>query len=277
MKVKFSKYHALGNDFIVIDQLTVRFSRTMKTRLTRAICSFHTGVGADGVLYLSNSRRADCKIEIVNSDGSWAEKSGNGLRIAGFHRASGKRRKLTFETTTSVDEVTLIKKIKNGYLVKVLLGQPNFDTRYIPVRTRQRYLINSPLILGRTKLPVTCLSVGNPHTVLLVNDFNFDWKQIGAELEYARPFSRGTNVEFVKVVNRHKIKVREWERGAGATMSSGTGAAAAVCAIVMLGLVERRCEVVFESGSLFINWDSNTDQIELTGPVQKVTEGTFFF
>jgi len=277
MKIKFAKYHALGNDFIVIDRLNKKYTRHFKSRLTRAICSRRTGVGADGVLYLSSSHKADKKIEIVNADGNWAEKSGNGLRIAGLYLAAGRKKSFTFETMTSIDEVRLMKKIKGGYTVKAVIGSPEFETRKIPVKTRHKYLVNSPLDFGSVKLPVTCLAVGNPHTILLVEDFDFNWPEIGAELEYARPFPNGTNVEFVKVINRHKVRVAEWERGAGATGSSGTGAAAAVCAMVILGLTERRCEVVFDSGSLFVNWDEASDLIELTGPVQKAMEGVFEF
>jgi diaminopimelate epimerase len=277
MKIKFAKYHALGNDFIVVDRLNGKGNRPFRSRLARVICSRHTGAGADGVLYLSSSRLADKKIEIFNADGSWAEKSGNGLRIAGLYLSGSRKKNFTFETATSIDEVRLVKKIKGGYTVRAVIGQPEFEARKVPVRTRHKYLINSPLNFGSVKLPVTCLAVGNPHTILMVKDFSFNWPEIGAALEYARPFPEGTNVEFVKVINRHKVRVAEWERGAGATGSSGTGAAAAVCAAVMLGLTERSCEVVFDSGSLFVNLDENSDLIELTGPVQKVMEGVFEF
>jgi len=111
----------------------------------------------------------------------------------------------------------------------------------------------------------------------VVDGFDFDWMGLGAEIEVHPAFPRHTNVEFVKVISRKKIKVADWERGAGATGSSGTGAAAAVCAAVMLGLVARECEVVFESGSLLVKWDQDTNEIELTGPVDYVADGEFFF
>ncbi|MFZ5981149.1 MAG: diaminopimelate epimerase, partial [Candidatus Zixiibacteriota bacterium] len=176
-----------------------------------------------------------------------------------------------------LDTVTLGRGIMNGRMVRAVIGQPDFLAARVPVRTRRKYLINSPIKFGAVNLPVTCLAVGNPHTVLLVEDFEFDWPAIGAELETAATFPNGTNVEFVKVVNRRKIQVKEWERGAGATGSSGTGAAAAVCAMVMLGLTDRQCEVVFDTGSLLVNWDRKTDLIELNGPVVKVMEGIFAF
>ena len=124
---------------------------------------------------------------------------------------------------------------------------------------------------------MTCLSVGNPHTVILVDNIDFDWPALGEEIEHSKHFPKRTNVEFVRLVNRKKIKVSEWERGAGATGSSGTGAAAAVCAMVIMGLVERRCEVIFETGSLQVYWNEKTDVVEITGPVEKVFEGTCDF
>jgi len=278
MKINYAKYHALGNDFLVIESRNKTISRQKLTRLAQSICARHTGVGADGVVHLRASRKADKKIDIINSDGGWAEKSGNGLRIAAVHLSkSTSRKEFVFETMTSLDMVTLGRKIKKGCMVRAVLGQPDFLTANIPVKTRHKYLINSQIKFGTVNLPVTCLSVGNPHAVLLVEDFEFDWPGIGVELETAKTFPNGTNVEFVRVINRKKISVNDWERGAGATGSSGTGAAAAVCAMVMLGLTERRCEVVFDTGSLFINWFESSNLIELKGPVQKVTEGVFDF
>ena len=124
-------------------------------------------------------------------------------------------------------------------------------------------------------MPVTCLSVGNPHTVLFVEDFNFDWKTLGADLEFHKAFPNQTNVEFVKIITRRKIEVADWERGVGPTGSSGTGAAAAVCAAVVAGQVDRKCEVKFGTGSLSIDWSEDTNHIYLTGPVQFVGQGTY--
>jgi len=279
MPIKFSKYHALKNDFLVIEAKDSPSSPKALARLTRTICERRTGVGADGVLYLSRSTRATRRIDIYNSDGTWAEKSGNGLRIAGVHLylkgRQGSQRSFAFQTGKSTDEVKVGKKVRGGYMVSVSLGRPEFDTSLVPVKSRRRYMINAPLTIGGIKLPVTCLSVGNPHTVLIVNDFDFDWKTLGAEIEHHKAFPNRTNVEFVRVVSRRKVEVADWERGAGATGSSGTGAAASVCAGVTMGLLDRKGEVVFESGSLFIDWQKNGNNIILTGPVEHITEGVF--
>ena len=279
MLIKYDKYHALRNDFIVIDLGQSRLTKRKLPGFTRRICDRRAGVGADGVLCLSKSRPTDGKIDVFNADGSWAEKSGNGLRIAGVHvhMKSGRRaaREYRFQTATSIDRVAIGRKTKRGFMVTVDLGQPVFETSRVPVKSRRRYMINAPLSIGGVKLPVTCLSVGNPHTVLIVDDFDFDWHTLGAEIENHRSFPNRTNVEFVKIVSARKVELADWERGAGATGSSGTGAAAAVCAGVIMGLVDRRCQVVFESGSLHVKWPERSDNIELTGPVQKVTGGNF--
>jgi len=281
MLIDFYKYHALKNDFIVIEQNKTRFTKNKLSKLALSICDRRAGVGADGIVYLSGTNKEKMKIDIYNADGSWAEKSGNGLRIAGVHcylnKNKNKKRNFFFQTANSIDKVSIIKKVKRNYLVKTGIGEPLFDTVSVPIKSKLKYMINSPLKVGNENFPVTCLSVGNPHTVLLVDNFDFDWQSLGTDIENNTAFPEKTNVEFVKIINRHKIKVADWERGAGATGSSGTGAAASVCAGVIMGLLDRQCEVVFESGSLFIDWSEKTNIIELTGSVTPIAKGTFDF
>ena len=279
MLIPYEKYHALLNDFIVIEQEAAKLTKARLCRLAEAICDRRAGVGADGMIYLSASETADRRFDIYNADGSWAEKSGNGLRIAGVHRhlKNRKKRNFVFAIADNEDRVSIVKKIKDGFLVKTELGEPRFETEAVPVKTRQKYLINAPLKVGDVEFPVTCLSVGNPHTVLFVGNFDFDWQTLGADIETHKSFPNRTNVEFVRIINRKKVKVCDWERGAGATGSSGTGAAASVCAGVILGTLDRECEVQFETGSLMLNWSDQTNLIELTGPVEHVTGGVFEF
>ena len=275
MNVPISKYHALGNSFLVLEAGRKRLARPALSKLAIRLCDVQTGVGADGILYLSASKKADQKIDVYNADGTWAEKSGNGLRICAVHMGrKSRKRSFVFEMGGAFNSVLLKEKIPNGYQVTAELGRPDFHAASVPVKTRQEFLINSPLAFGSVKIPVTCLSVGNPHTVLVVDNFDFDWQAVGAEIERDRKFPNGTNVEFVVAKSRGKILVADWERGAGATGSSGTGAAAAVCALVMLGLANRECKVIFDTGSLFIMWNDVTGVIELTGPVANVMDGT---
>jgi len=278
MKIKFHKYHALGNDFLLLESLRGVTKRRIPT-LARKMCDRRAGVGADGILCLRGSRKADCRFDIYNADGSWAEKSGNGLRIVAVHLAEKRRGGLEFriETGTSLDHARLIRKTKSGFVVRTSLGVPELLASNVPVKTRRRYVVNSPIRIGTIGIPMTCLAVGNPHAVVLVNDFDFDWQTLGSEIETASAFPRNINVEFVRILKRSKIEVAEWERGAGPTGSSGTGAGAVVVAMVLLGLADRRCEVQFEAGSLRVHWRKDNDILELTGPVEHVAEGAFDF
>ena len=275
-KITFCKYHALLNDFIVVESQQ-KLTRSNLSKLALSICNRRSGVGADGILYLTASKKADYKFQIINSDGSFAEKSGNGLRIAGMHMYLQDKRKKSFKFDTGygIDKVTIGRKTKKGIMLTAELGQPSFLTKDIPMRSKLKYMINSPLKIKGLDFPVTCLSVGNPHAVLFVENFDFEWKTLGQEIENHRAFPERTNVEFVKPVNRKKIKVADWERGAGATGSSGTGAAASVAASVTMGIADRKCEVQFTNGSLFVSWNEKTNIIEVTGEVQKIASGEY--
>ncbi len=276
-KIKFEKYHALGNDFIVIDLISKRNQSYNFNHLARKICNRNFGAGADGILVLTTSRRADCCIDLFNSDGSWAEKSGNGLRIVAAYCFSHYRRKknLIFEINNDLAETKIIKALHFKYSIKVSLGRPVFKTKLIPMKSKSKFHINEPIKVEGKNFPVTSLSVGNPHTVMFVDGFDFDWRELGYVIENCKYYPHRTNVEFVKIVNRSKVILNDWERGAGATGSSGTGAAAAVVAGVVNGLLNRETEVVFPTGSLFIEWSERDDNIYLTGPVEFVCRGEY--
>lgn len=280
MKLTFHKYHALGNDFIIIDEGIPRLTAAQQSRLAKLICARHTGVGADGVLFIRPVRLPfDKKVDVYNADGSWAEKSGNGLRIVGLHlyQQIKRRRKFLIEMGGTVQQVEVGRKLVGGTIVSAELPGPKFETNAIPMKSRSKHFINSPLKLGEIELPVTCLSVGNPHAVLIVDDFDFDWQTLGADIETHRVFPNRVNVEFVKIVNRKQCEVRLWERGVGETSSSGTGAIASVCAGVMLGLLDRTCKVTSLAGSVNVNWESKSGRILLSGPVSPIATGTYEF
>jgi diaminopimelate epimerase len=278
-KIKFNKYHGLGNDFLIIDHIQAGKSGLNYGRLATAICHPHFGIGADGILVLTKSKLADCRMDIYNSDGSWAEKSGNGLRIAAAYYYSHfkKKKNILIESGREVLRASIIKAKNDIFLITVSLGKPVFDTKLIPIKSKDKYHINRPIKIAREKLRITALSVGNPHSVIFVDNFNFDWKELGKAIENDAIFPHRTNVEFVKIVSRSKVVLNDWERGAGATGSSGTGAAAAVTAGVVNGILNRRAEVVFPSGSLAIDWSESDDIIYLTGPVEFVGSGEYPF
>ncbi len=276
-KIKFAKYHALGNDFIIIDLQKTRNHSFDFNRLAVKICDRHFGIGADGILVLTGSRRADCCIDLFNSDGSWAEKSGNGFRIvaAYYYSCYTKKKNLTFEINNDISEAKIIKAARSSYSIKVSLGKPVFDTKLIPMKSKTNFHIDTPIKIEGKSFPVTSLSVGNPHTVLFVDSFDFDWQELGYIIENCSYYPNRTNVEFGKIVSRSKVILNDWERGAGATGSSGTGAAATVVSGVVNSLLKRKAEVVFPSGSLFIDWSESDDIIYLTGPVEFVCRGEY--
>ncbi len=276
-KIKFYKYHGLGNDFLIIDLINKRSTRFDFNDLALKICNRHFGVGADGIMVLTSSKVAMCCIDLFNSDGSWAEKSGNGLRCvaAYYYSHYSRRKKMMFEINNEVSNVIMMRSGKGEYQNQVSLGVPEFETKKIPMRSKGKYHINSPIDIEGTKFPVTALSVGNPHAVMFVDKFDFDWRELGRIIEHSKYFPHRTNVEFAKIVNRKRVILNDWERGAGDTGSSGTGASATVVAGVVNGFLERNTEVVFPAGSLFIDWSTEDDNILLTGPVNFVCEGEY--
>ncbi|MEE8404706.1 MAG: diaminopimelate epimerase [candidate division Zixibacteria bacterium] len=277
MQIKFYKYHALSNDFILIDSSQSKISKQSLSNTVQQLCHRNRGVGADGLLYLSKAKSDTVTVDVYNSDGGWAEKSGNGLRIAGLHlhRQNSKMRNFVISMGGTKSRVRLVSKTKHDAMLTTEIARPSFETSEIPVKSKLQFMINSSLNIDGTEFPVTCLSVGNPHTVLFVDNFDFDWQQIGADIENHEVFPNGTNVEFVKVISSKKLQVADWERGVGPTGSSGTAAAAAVAASVMLGVAARKCKVVFETGEIEVNWRESDDIIEISGPVQFICEGIF--
>ena len=274
----FHKYHALGNDFIVLDFLNKSRGGVSFEKLAAKICQRNMAVGADGILILSRSKLADFKMEIYNSDGSHAERSGNGLRIAAVHYSLeyGAKRTIKVESSGEILSALFTEVSMDNFIVEVSLGVPKFETKLVPMKSKRKFHINQALKVGKTSYPATVLSVGNPHTVIFVDDFDFDWKMRGRQIETMPIFPARTNVEFAKVVNQGKIILNDWERGAGATGSSGTGAAATVVAGAINGIIKRKAEVVFPSGSLFIDWSEKDDIIHLAGPVCFICSGVFY-
>jgi len=275
--ILFQKFHCLGNDFVVVDLIGKRSTSIDFNRLAVNICNRKCGVGADGILVLRTSRKFDCFLDIFNSDGSWAEKSGNGLRIAAAYMALQYKikKKVSIETVCDNPTALIIKSGKKQSIIKVSLGKPEFETKKVPLKSKQKFHINTTIKIDKHDFVLTALSVGNPHAVLFVDNFDFDWHFLGEIIENSSVFPNRTNVEFVKIVNRSKVKLNDWERGAGATGSSGTGAAAATVAGIVNGFLNRKVEVVFPTGSLFIDWPSQEENIYLTGPVKFICRGEY--
>lgn len=278
-KIPFSKYHGLENDFLVVDLSAIRLLSSLRGDLTLKICARHTGIGADGVLFYS-TRNHSFRMLLFNSDGSEAEISGNGLRILAQYLYGNKltrARAFTVHTATGQNRVEVVSTSGNEQSTRIELGTPLFRLAEIPMRGSTSHFINRCFKTDSGELIGTAVNVGNPHIVFFVDNFDFDWSTYGAEVERDRRFPQRTNVEFAIIKSRSRVEHRSWERGAGATRASGTGAAAVVAAGVMNGLLDHKVSVCELAGLLEIQFDSLENSIQLAGPSKRIGDGVFLY
>jgi len=277
MTMPFAKYQALGNSFIVLDEIQQRGRLKRFESLARAICTPTTGVGADGLLIVSGVAPG-LQVDIYNADGSWAEKSGNGVRIAAMHLLNagiiaGPSTELL--TGSGISRVAFHGGSPTRRVMSASLGKPEFATSRIPMAVPQTFFINQEVTCGERTYVASAVSIGNPHLILFCDDFEFDWQSIGRELEVDPLFPRRINVGFVVVRDADTLEVRDWERGVGPTSSSGTGAAAAVAIAVMRGFTSRIVDVHAPAGVLRVTWEAAGDEMIIKGPVEFVCAGEF--
>ena len=277
MLIKFAKYQALGNSFIVIDEIQARGRAKKFERLAVEICQPATGVGADGIMIISREDGL-LRLDIYNADGSWAEKSGNGVRIGAMHLLNhgllaGKTVDLV--TGSGISKIAFHGGNDRKRVISASLGCPEFTASLIPVNSSARYFINQPVTCAGKSYIASAVSIGNPHLVLFCDHFDFDWEAVGSILETDRLFPNRINVGFVVVRSESEIDVRDWERGVGPTESSGTGAAAAVAVAVMRGFTDRRVKVNTRAGALQVSWNQKSDELIIKGPVEFIGAGEF--
>ena len=272
--MRFHKYHALGNDYIVLDPADFPSWGTPSLDQIRVVCHRNYGVGSDGILWGPiASSKADFGLRIFNPDGSEAEKSGNGLRI--FSRYlfdQGRPRGATFTVETPGGVVR--SEIKDqGRLITVEMGRVSFDSARIPVVGAQREVLAEPIeIQGRT-FTFSAATIGNPHCVLPVDDLSPELaRRYGPDLEVHPLFPKRTNVQFLRVIDRSTIQIEIWERGAGYTLASGSSSSAAAAVAHRLGLVDRSVTVQMPGGQIGIEIGDGF-AITMTGTVNKVAEG----
>jgi diaminopimelate epimerase len=272
-EVRFWKMHGLGNDYIVIDNRDRKIKEREISDLAQKLCQRRFSVGADGLLLVYDSAVADVKMRIFNADGSEAEICGNGIRcFAKYCYENGvvRKKETRIETLAGVKEAWLT--VENGKVskVKVDMGVPSLERGSLPM-LGQGPCINEDLEVDGERFRVTCLSVGNPHCVLFVDDVEgFPVQDVGPKIEDHKLFPRRVNVEFVQVLNRNELKVRVWERGCGETFACGTGACASVVAGNLLKKVGNIVTVHLLGGDLEIEYSGN---VWMTGPAVKVFEG----
>jgi diaminopimelate epimerase len=266
MKIPFTKAHGAHNDFLLTWRRDAPEPESHDyAGIARAICERHTGIGADGWLLVDppEDANAEGSIELYNSDGSTAEISGNGTRCAAAFlirhgHAAGIVR---VRTGAGIKTLRLLRRRDVAFEFEMNMGRPEV----------QEERLELPLATGPRE--VTIVWVGNPQCVVPVEDFEFDWRAMGAEIEAHRRFPNRTNVSFVRPVDDHTIDVRFWERGAGETMSSGTGSTGAAAMAVARGLAASPVRVLTVAGPLDVRIDGDAN---LTGPAELVGEGVFY-
>ena len=269
--MKFYKYHALGNDYIVLDPAEV--GELTEERIRR-LCHRNYGLGADGILYGPiDTEQADFALRIFNPDGSEAEKSGNGLRI--FARYLWDKTKVGDSEFTifTVGGKVKAKVLAGGQQVTVEMGQVSFESTRIPVTGPLREVINEQIEVAGQKLNYTAATIGNPHCVILSDEVSdSQTRTLGPLIESQPRFPNRTNVQFMKVLDRSNIRIEIWERGAGYTLASGSSSSAAAATAKRLGLCDSNITVHMPGGKIEIVV-SKTFSIKMIGAVTKVAEG----
>ncbi len=276
VEVNFWKMHGLGNDFIIIDNRDDKIKERDMGNLAKKLCRRRFSVGADGLVFVCNSEAADVGMRIFNSDGSEAEMCGNGIRcLAKYCYENGivKKKEMNVETLAGVKKLWL-KTIDDEVVeVKVDMGKPIFERNKIPMLGEGK-CINEDLKVNSESFKVTCLSIGNPHCIIFVDDVkNFPVRELGPKIENHRMFPKRTNVEFVQVLSKSELYVRVWERGCGETLACGTGACASVIAGVIANKVKNKSIVHLLGGDLKIDY---SERVFMEGKVEKVFEGRLF-
>ncbi|MBI4463605.1 MAG: diaminopimelate epimerase [Acidobacteria bacterium] len=280
IRIPFTKAHGTGNDFLILE--ASRELPLPSPPWRRRLCDRRYGIGADGILFLSipaTQLGADAELRVFNSDGGEAEISGNGTRCAAAYLVHTGRGgpKLTIQTPAGRKTLTLLSQQENRFGFEMAMGDPVFSPSQIPFQPSQPVaepVIGFPLPLSSGSQTATVASMGNPHCSIAVEDFDWDWKALGAEIERHPFFPNRTNVEFYRIVSEQEIEVRYWERGVGVTLSSGTGSCAAAVAAILNQKVRGPVTVRTLGGDLSVRWDP--EGVFLTGPAEIICEGECF-
>ncbi len=271
MKLKFTKMHGLGNDFVVID--CINQSLSLSSMQLHLLADRHFGVGCDQILLIEASEGdADFRYRIFNADGGEVEQCGNGARcfVRYVHdRGMTEKNEIRVETLAGL----IIPKLETNGEVTVNMGTPKFEPQAIPFIAEKRAPTYS-LDIDNRQVEISAVSMGNPHAVQLVA--NVDYAPVlteGALIERHPRFPLRVNAGYMQVMDRDHIRLRVYERGTGETLACGTGACAAVVIGIELGLLESTVKVSFRGGDLVVRWEGGNEPVWMTGPAVSVFDG----
>ena len=274
----FVKMHGLGNDFVFIEDKTGQDKDY--TALARAMCNRHTGIGADGLIVIVDSRVADVRMRIINSDGSEAEMCGNGIRcFAKYVYDNGiiEKKQFTVETPAGIMEPEITVGADNkAKLITINMGRPSFNRSEIPMEGADGRVLNEDLCVNGANWKITSLLLGVPHTVTYVDDVDtVDIEKIGPLFEKHEAFPKHTNINFAQQMDDRTVKVRTWERGAGATLACGTGSCSVAVASFLNGRTGREVDIQLPLGTLHIEYREEDGNVYMTGPAAVSFTGTW--
>ena len=272
---KFTKMHGAGNDYIYVNCFKEQL--TDIGAVARAVSDRHFGIGSDGLVLICPSDKADFRMDMYNSDGTRAEMCGNASRCVGkyvYDNGLTDKTHITLETLAGIK--TLELNVSGGRVegVRVGMGSPVLDPRYIPIDSpHERFIAQPVTVLGKS-YAVTGVSMGNPHAVTFVDDVeSIDLERIGPLFENHPLFPKRVNTEFARMIDRRHIEMRVWERGAGETLACGTGACATLVAAYLNGLTDSEADLILRGGTLHIEYDTNENKVYMTGPATTVFVG----
>lgn len=273
--MKFTKMHGISNDYIYINGATETIDNLSEVAVK--LSDRHTGIGSDGIVMILPSKTCDFRMRMFNSDGSEAEMCGNASRCVGkyvFDKGLTKKTNISLETLAGKKTLNLHVVDGKVDMVTVDMGEPILRGTDIPTIFDLPTVVRQPIeVFGKTVL-TTCVSMGNPHSVVYVDDVDsLDLEKIGPSYESHPAFPHKTNTEFVEVISRNEVKMRVWERGAGETMACGTGACAVAVASVLNGFTDRDVYVKLRGGDLNIKWSEDDNHVYMKGSATTVFEG----
>ncbi len=274
--IKFTKMHGLGNDYVYIDCMNGQKIKNISA-LAQFVSNRHFGIGSDGLILICKSDVADFKMRMFNYDGSEAEMCGNGIRCVGkfvYDKGLTNKENITVETLAGIKKLNFNIKEGKVQTVEVDMGEPILEAENIPVISSESPVKNLKIQLEDKEFIFTCVSMGNPHAITIVDDVkNFNIEKYGPILEVDSHFPKRANIEFIELVDKNNIKMRVWERGAGETLACGTGACASVVACNLNDYIESEANVELLGGTLNIKWNKENNHVYMTGTATTVFEG----
>lgn len=273
--MKFTKMQGIGNDYVYVNCFEEKVEDP--AALAKFVSDRHFGIGSDGLILIKPSKNADFTMDMYNADGSQGEMCGNGIRCVAkyvYDKGLTDQQQILIETLAGIKYLDLTVEDGKVVLVRVDMGEPELIAEKIPVIADSEKVIDAPIEIDGTTYHMTCVSMGNPHAVVYVDDVdNLPIEEIGPKFESHERFPRRVNTEFVKVLDRHTVQMRVWERGSAETLACGTGACAVAVSCILNGLTEDEVTVKLLGGDLEIQWDQEKNTVYMTGPATVVFDG----